>query len=205
MPTKKSPARKNITLHVRGMVCNCCIRIIRQLLGLDGITIHDIRLGVMTLSYDPLRFTPESIGSLLTSNGFELISNKEKILVEEIKLALIELIHHSTYNAMVRNSDYLVERFGMSYPYLSSLFSRHESTTLERFTILHKVEKVKELIQAGDMTLSEIAYTMGYSSVQYLSTQFRSVTGISVTDYRNLPAGDRKSLDRLTDNPSYTG
>jgi AraC-like DNA-binding protein len=111
---------------------------------------------------------------------------------------VIDLVHNSTYNAMVRNSDFLVERFGLSYPYLSSLFSKHEATTLEKYTILHKIEKVKELIEYEELTLSEIAYMMGYSSVQYLSTQFKSVTGISVTEYRVSPENRRKGLDRLT-------
>ena len=119
------------------------------------------------------------------------------MLVEQIRHAVIDLVHNSTYNAMVRNSDYLVERFGMSYPYISSLFSKHEGTTLEKFTILHKIEKVKELIEYGELTLSEIAYMMGYSSVQYLSTQFKSVTGISVTEYKVTPSNSRLGLDKI--------
>jgi AraC-like DNA-binding protein len=126
-----------------------------------------------------------------------MISDKEKLLVEEIKQAVIDLVHNSTYNAMVRNSDYLVERFSMSYPYISTLFSKHESTTLEKFTIHLKIEKVKELIEYGELTLSEIAYIMGYSSVQYLSTQFKSVTGISVTEYKTTPEVSRSGLDKL--------
>jgi len=96
-----------------------------------------------------------------------------------------DMVQNTTYNAMIRNSDYLVERFGLSYPYLSALFSKHEGTTLEKFIISLKIEKVKELIEEEDLTLSEIAYMMGYSSVQYLSTQFRAVTGVSVTDFKN--------------------
>ncbi len=134
---------------------------------------------------------------MLEEYGFEIVTDKEKILVEQIKQALIDLIHNSTYNAMVRNSDYLVERFNMSYPYISSLFSKHEHTTLEKFTILHKIEKVKELINYGELTLSEIAYMMGYSSVQYLSTQFKSIAGVSVTDYKANPDIERKGLDEL--------
>ena len=134
---------------------------------------------------------------MLEGYGFEILRDKEKMLVEQIKQAVIELVHHSTYNAMVRNSDYLVERFGMSYPYISSLFSKHEGTTLEKFTILHKIEKVRELIEYGELTLSEIAYMMGYSSVQYLSTQFKSITGISVTEYRVTPANSRSGIDKL--------
>ena len=103
---------------------------------------------------------------------------------------------------MVRNSDYLVQRFEMSYPYISTLFSKHENTTLEKFTILHKIEKVKELIEYGELTLSEIAYMMGYSSVQYLSSQFKTITGISVTEYKVIPAHDRTGLDKVVNRHS---
>jgi AraC-like DNA-binding protein len=196
MPAKKKPFPRK-TIHVRNMVCNCCIRLLRKELDVDGITVHDIRLGTIVLSHDPGVVPMKAIESILEEFGFEIVTDKEKILVEQIKQALIELIHHSTYNAMVRNSDYLVERFGMSYPYISALFSKHEPVTLEKFTILHKIEKVKELIHYGDLSLSEIAYMMGYSSVQYLSTQFKTVTGVSVTDYKASPGSDRKPLDKL--------
>lgn len=185
------------TIHVKNMVCNCCIRLLKKELDIDGITVHDIKLGTIVLSFDPKKVSHKKLDGMLEEFGFEIITDKEKLLVEQIKQALIELIHNSTYNAMVRNSDYLVERFGMSYPYISTLFSRHENTTLEKFTILHKIEKVKELIHYGELTLSEIAYMMGYSSVQYLSTQFKSVTGVSVTDYRLDPNIDRKPLEML--------
>jgi AraC-like DNA-binding protein len=166
-------------------------------LARDGIEIHDIRLGEISLSYYPAKFPWKKIEELLNHYGFEIIVKREKVLVEQIKHAVIDLVHNSTYNAMVRNSDYLVELFGMSYPYISSLFSKYENTTLEKFTILHKIEKVKELIEYGELTLSEIAYMMGYSSVQYLSTQFRSVTGISVTDYKANPFRERKGIDNI--------
>lgn len=106
------------------------------------------------------------------------------ILVEQIKKAVIDLVYNTTFNAMVRNSDYLVERFNKSYPYLSTLFLKHENTSLEKITIQCKIEKAKELIKYDEFTLSEIAFMMGYSSAQYLSTQFKAVTGISVTEYK---------------------
>jgi len=195
--TARKTAMVKRTIHVKNMVCNCCIRLLRKELDLDGITVHDIKLGTIVLSIDPRKVSNNKLEGMLREFGFEIITDKEKLLVEQIKQALIELIHNSTYNAMVRNSDYLVERFGMSYPYISTLFSRHENTTLEKFTILHKIEKVKELIYYGELTLSEIAYMMGYSSVQYLSTQFKSVTGVSVTDYKSDPNIDRKPLEML--------
>ena len=194
MTVKKKTAFIRKTIQLKNMVCGCCVRLLRKELDVDGILIHDIKLGTLEFSYDPKKVSLKSIEKILTESGFEIILDKEKVLVEQIKQAMVELIHNSTYNAMVRNSDYLVERFDMSYPYISSLFSKHENTTLEKFTIFHKIEKVKELIQYGELTLSEIAYMMGYSSVQYLSTQFKSVTGVSVTEYRASPVTNRKSL-----------
>ncbi len=197
MPEKKKSAWLKKTIHVKNMVCNCCIRLLKKELDIDGIRVNSIKLGTVEISYAPEKVTLKMVEAMLEEFGFEIISDKEKILVEQIKLAMIELIHNSTYNAMVRNSDFLVERFNMSYPYISALFSKHEKTTLEKFTILHKIEKVKELIHYGELTLSEIAYIMGYSSVQYLSTQFKSVTGISVTDFKANPVIKRKSLENL--------
>ena len=195
---KKDTAHTVRTIHVKNMTCSCCIHLLHRELTLDGIDIHDIRLGTLVLSHDPKKITWKKIESILESYGFEILTDKEKMLVEQIRNAVIDLVHNSTYNAMVRNSDYLVERFGMSYPYISSLFSKHEGTTLEKFIILHKIEKVKELIEYGELTLSEIAYMMGYSSVQYLSTQFKSVTGISVTEYKVTPSTSRLGLDKIS-------
>ena len=194
---KKKTVYQAKTIHVKNMTCSCCIHLLRKELSLDGIEIHDIKLGTIIISHDPKKVAWKKIEAILDGYGFEIIHDKEKILVEQIRQAVIELVHHSTFNAMVRNSDFLVERFDMSYPYISKLFSTHENITLEKFIILHKIEKVKELIEYGDMTLSEIAYVMGYSSVQYLSTQFKTITGISVTDYKANPAIERKSLDSL--------
>jgi len=113
------------------------------------------------VSYNPEKVTMEMISNVLKKNGFSLIVDKDKKLAEEIKRSVIDLIHNTTYNAMVRNSDYL-----------------------EKFIIQQRIEKVKSLIHEGQLTLSEIAYMMGYSSVQYLSTQFKNITGVSVTDYK---------------------
>ena len=193
--SEKSWTRKEI--HVKNMVCNCCILLLKKELSIDGIEIHDVKLGKVSLSFLPSKISWKKIEKILNEYGFEIITDKEKLLVDQIKQAIIELVHHSTYNAMVKNSDYLVERFDVSYPYLSTLFSKHESMTLEKFIILNKIEKVKELIEYGELTLSEIAYMMGYSSVQYLSTQFKTITGISVTEYKNNPVVSRKPLDKL--------
>ncbi len=175
---------KERIIHLKNMTCRCCVLLLRKEFTIEGIEILDIDIGFVRLLYDPRKVPWRVIKGILDQLGFEILENKEKVLVEQIKKAVIDLVYNTTYNAMVRNSDYLVERFNKSYPYLSSLFSRHENTTLEKFTIECKIEKAKELISYGEFTLSEIAYMMGYSSAQYLSTQFKAVTGISVTEYK---------------------
>jgi AraC-like DNA-binding protein len=189
MKEKEEPTERK-TFHIANMNSPCCIHLLRKEFTADGIRIDEIKQGKLTLTVHMEKHTWKAIEAILLGYGFNIVRNREKILVEEIKLAMTDLVHNSTYNAMVRNSDYLVERFGMSYPYISTLFSKHENNTLEKFTIQLKIEKVKELIRSGELTLSEIAYMMGYSSVQYLSTQFKSVTGISVTDFKVDPFGE---------------
>ncbi|MFZ4412902.1 MAG: helix-turn-helix domain-containing protein [Bacteroidales bacterium] len=186
------------TLYVKYMVCKCCIRILRQELEQHGIRIYRIILGEIDISYDSSKISEEQIEKIINNNGFELVANKDKILVEQIKTAVIELVHiANNMNSIIRNSDYLVEKLGYSYQHLSAIFSKYEPHTLEKFVILHKIEKVKEMIEYGDLTLSEIAFTMGYSSVQYLSTQFKNITGISVTDYKKAPDVERKSIAEI--------
>lgn len=172
------------SLSLKNMVCNCCIRIIRMDLKAIGVIVLDVKLGQITIKYDSSKIPFEKIVEQIQNSGFEIVEDREKILVEQLKTSIVDLVRNSTYNAMVRNSDYLVEKFGLSYPHLSSLFSKHEKLTIEKYIIYQKIEKVKELIDYGDLTLSEIAYMMGYSSVQYLSTQFRNITGVSVTEFK---------------------
>lgn len=174
------------------MLSDCCLKLLKIVLEQRGIELVRAKLGDITLAYDPEQVELDTIRSWIVELGFEEIQDVDARLVEEIKRVVIELVHHSTFNAMVRNSDFLVSRFDKSYQHLSALFSRHEHITLEKYIILQRIEKVKELIQSGELSLSEIAYSMGYSSVQYLSTQFRQITGYSVTEYKALPEKERK-------------
>lgn len=187
------------TIFLKNMSCSCCIRLIKQELSNINVEVKHVQLGEITIGYDKRKINFSDIQDLLEENGFEIIHDKEEQVVEQIKKAIMDLVHHSTFNSMVRNSDFLVQKFNMSYQHLSTLFSKHEKITLEKYIILHKIEKVKELIQAEDLTLSEIAYMMAYSSVQYLSTQFKSVTGVSVSEFKKNPAKYRKPLESLTD------
>ncbi len=176
------------------MVSHSCIRVIQYEFERAGIEIIKIRLGEVSIAYRGDNAVLKKAAEILISVGFVLIESKTDLLAAKIKNAVIDLVHYSTYNAMVRNSDYLVERFDMSYQYLSSVFSQAEHITLEKYIILQRIERVKELIQEDELCLSEIAFIMGYSSVQYLSTQFKNITGISVTDFKKDPAAYRVSL-----------
>ncbi len=180
------------------MNSRCCIRLIQLLFRLEEIHINFIKMGEVDFDFKPATISYESICNLLKENGFEIIEDREQIIVEQIKTAVIELIHqYNNTNSIIRNSDYLVERTGYSYQTLSGLFSKHENTTLEKFIIAHKIEKVKELLEESDLTLSEIAFQMGYSSVQYLSTQFKAITGFTVSGYKKLGYSLRKPLGEI--------
>jgi AraC-like DNA-binding protein len=188
----------NKTLYIKYMVCKCCIRIIKQELEQHDIIVNRIILGEVEITFDNQKINDILIEKIINENGFELVVNKEKILVEQIKTAVVELVHFANnMNSIIRNSDYMVEKLGYSYQHLSTIFSKYESNTLEKFIILHKIEKVKEMIEYGELTLSEIAFTMGYSSVQYLSTQFKNITGISVSDYKKDTHLERKALNEI--------
>lgn len=175
------------------MMSDCCLKLLLSELRQLPIKVVNARLGEVTLSLEP-GFEEDTLLSLFSSLGFRVIEDREQVLVEDIKRVVVELVHHTTYNAMVRNSDFLVSRFNKSYQHLSAVFSRNEKITLEKYIILQRIEKVKELIQNGELSLSEIAYMMGYSSVQYLSTQFKQVAGYSVTEYKALPEKERLGI-----------
>ena len=150
------------------------------------------------MSFNSSLLSEKDVASLLEKYGLGLLIDKDKKLVEDIKLAVIELIHHlNNVNSVIQRSDYLVEKLGKSYQHLSKVFSSNESLTLEKYIILQKIERIKELINQDEYTLSEIAYMMEYSSVQYLSNQFKKITGLSVSEYRHINPITRKSIGEI--------
>jgi YesN/AraC family two-component response regulator len=171
---------------------------LKEKLQASGITVHEMVLGRARVSYVKGRITPEKIRSILNKYGFDLLENKEDKLVGQIKIAVIELIHQlNNVNSIVRKSDYLVEKLGFSYPYLSRVFSEHEDTTLEKFIIAQKIERIKHLLDEEEYSLSEIAYMMDYSSVQYLSNQFKKVTGMTVSKYKSGGELEKRPIDEI--------
>jgi AraC family transcriptional regulator len=186
------------TVHIKNMVCNCCKLFLKEKLEERGIIVHEITLGKARITYDSSAISHEGINSILSKYGFSLLENREDKLVGEIKIAVIELIHHlNNVNSIVRKSDYLVEKLGFSYPYLSKVFSEHENSTLEKYIILQKIERIKHLLKEEDYSLSEIAYMMDYSSVQYLSNQFKKVTGVTVSQFRSGSEISMKGIEEI--------
>ena len=186
------------SLMIRNMVSNCCVILLRERMESAGIKVDAARLGQIDVSYERSKHNHESISEILAEIGMELIDSREEILVEQIKQAVIELIHQmNNVDSVVRKSDYIVEKLGYSYPHLSKLFHAHEPVTLERYIILQKIERIKQLIDNDEFTLSEIAFMMDYSSVQYLSGQFHKITGMTVSEYKTSDRSSKKPLDKI--------
>ncbi len=152
---------------------------------------HNIQIIKLIQGFAEVRFNPheislQQIDDILKLSGMSLIINREQRIVEQAKQAVYELIYQmNNVDSIVRKSDYLVEKLGINYQHLSKLFSKYEDTTLEKYTIHHKILRIKELIMSDEYSLSEIAYMMDYSSVQYLSNQFKKETGITVSEFKN--------------------
>lgn len=180
------------------MVCDRCIKVVRQQLEHLGMAVSEIGLGMATIAPDPTADQVAEIASSLKVLGFELIDKEKDKLVERIKNLIIEQIHYSELPELhVNFSQVLSDQLHREYSYLSRLFSDNEELTIEKFIIQQKVEKVKELLQYGEMNLNEIAYKMGYSSSAHLSNQFKSITGLSPRDFKIQEINGRKPLDKI--------
>lgn len=187
------------TLHIKNMVCDRCIKVVGEELQRLGLDVRSVTLGEAVVSAKDGELDVKKIRETLETNGFELLNNKQSQIVERIKNAIIKLVHynHDQKQLKLNQSKYISKEVGLEYHYLSSLFSSTEGITIEKFIILQKIERVKELLKYDELTLSEIAYKMGYSSVQHLSNQFKQVTGFSPSHFKNLKSEKRKPLDKV--------
>ncbi|WP_149696587.1 AraC family transcriptional regulator [Chitinophaga sp. CF418] len=185
-------------LFIKNMVCNRCILVVQQELEKLDIPYSKIDLGDVELVKAPAPEKLEALGKQLHTLGFELLDDKKTTLVEKLKTTVIRLIHGNENETLnTKLSVYLQEALQVDYHYLSTLFSSTEGLTIEKYVILQRIERVKELLQYDEMNLSEIADSLGYSSVQHLSQQFKKVTGLTPTGYRQLKENNRKPLDKV--------
>jgi AraC-like DNA-binding protein len=160
-------------------------------LGLHYLTVE---LGEAEIMED---MTPEQLKLFdigLKKTGLLLMDDKKSILVEKIKLIIIELVHYTDDQIKVNLSDYISEKLNIEYAYLTNLFTEVKGTTIENYYLAHKIEKVKELIVYDELNLSEIAFKMHYSSVAHLSNQFKKMTGLTPSHFKNLKHKRRKAL-----------
>ena len=163
-------------------------------LGHDPLS---VQLGEVELKQDIPGEQLTLFKNRLNELGFELIDDSRSKLIEKIKLLVIELIHHGNGHLQQNYSEYLASKLNREYNYLSHLFSEVEGTTIEKYIINQKIERVKELLVYNELTLSEIADSLGYSSVAHLSGQFRKVTGLTPSHFKKLKENKRKPLDEV--------
>lgn len=186
-------------LHIKNMVCPRCISTVTRVLSEAGLAVQAVTLGLAEVVSEnkPINYT--TLNQELQKEGFELLQDPEKQIAESIKNTLIDYLDHfQTHYEPITTSIFLTEKLHIPYPQLSKIFSRQENSTIEQYFIKLRIEKVKELLSYGQLTLSEIGHELKYSSVQHLSTQFKKVTGISVSDYKGITTAPRTSLDALS-------
>ncbi|RIJ50219.1 AraC family transcriptional regulator [Maribellus luteus] len=182
-------------INIKNMVCNRCIMVVSQIFKDAGIPTENVQLGTVTLKNDLQPEVLEKINARLKTVGFEIINDAKSRLIEKIKAISIDYVYQRNEENKLNFSDYLVAQLNLDYPYLSSLFSSVEGTTIEKHLIHLKIERVKELLVYDEKTLSEIAWEMGYSSVAHLSGQFKKVTGFTPSYFKKLGEQKRTSLN----------
>lgn len=185
------------TLFIKNMVCDRCILVVKQVLDTLGWNVQCVKLGEITTVNELTEADKLHFKSMIEPLGFQLIDDKKSRIIEQVKKAIIELIHRQDEALKVNLSDYLTEIVHMDYPYLSNLFSEVEGTTIEKYHIAQKIERVKELLVYDELSLSEIAFKMNYSSVAYLSNQFKKTTGLTPKHYKEIGNNKRNALDKV--------
>jgi AraC-like DNA-binding protein len=162
-----------------------------------GMDFTGVELGEAVLARPLTAVQREDLRSSLMAYGLELMEDQKSMLIEKIKNLIIELVHYSEEPLTVNVSEYLHQQTQFDYTYLSNLFSEVQGTTIEKFIISHKIERVKELLVYNEQSLTEIAYKMHYSSVAHLSNQFKKVTGLTPSHFKKLSDKRRSMLDNL--------
>jgi len=186
-----------MTLYVKNMVCDRCKMAVTHELEKHGIAFQKVELGEVIftekIEASKLKGFKQSIESL----GFEVIDDKKSKIIESIKSEVIRVVRQPDLKIRTNFSSYLAGRIGKDYSTLSSLFSEVEGTTIEQYSIHQKIERAKELLVYGELSLGQIADQLNYSSVQHLSKQFKKVTGLTPSHFKNLRDNTRKSLDKV--------
>jgi AraC-like DNA-binding protein len=183
------------------MVSNRCKLAVKEELKKLGLHFILVDLGEVDIMEDLSDEQLEQLKNALLNAGFELMDNKRAVLIEKIKNVIIEMIHFSDEMIKINFSDYLSKKLNHNYTYLANLFSEVQGTSIEQFIISHKIERIKELIIYGELNITEIAWKMNYSSVAHLSNQFKKVTGLSPSHFKQLKDKRRNPIEEIGNLP----
>ena len=184
-------------VYIKNMVCPRCIDSVGEIFNDLNVAVKSVVLGEVTLVEELSQKRLLSLAEQLETKGFELLEDQNSQLIGKIKTLIIEQIHHSKERMLVNFSTFLAGQLHHDYSSLSRLFSSVEGITIEKFILKQKIEKVKELIFYNELSLSEIAHQMNYSSVAHLSSQFKKETGMTPSDFKKMQSGGRQSLDKI--------
>ncbi len=184
-------------LYIKNMVCSRCKMVAETILKDSGFTVLAVNLGEADIEEAPSKEQLTKLNSSLKSTGFELIDSKKSQTIEKIKNSIVSLVHHSDGGIDTNLSAFLTSRIHKDYHYLSNLFSEVEGTTIEKYFISQRIEKAKELLVYDELTVTEIAFQLGYSSAAYLSNQFKKITGFTPGYYKHLKENKRKNIEDL--------
>ncbi|MHB9140385.1 MAG: helix-turn-helix domain-containing protein [Paludibacter sp.] len=184
-------------LYIKYMVSARCKMVVKEELKKLGLHFIVVDLGEVDIMENISGEEREQVKAALLSVGFELMDDKRAVLIERIKNVIIEMVHHTDEPIKVNFSDYLSEKLNHDYTYLANLFSEVQGTTIEQFVISHKIERIKELIIYDELNITEIAWKMNYSSVAHLSNQFKKMTGLSPSHFKQLKTKRRNQLEDI--------
>ena len=184
-------------LYIRNMVCSRCKMVVAAELEKAGIQPLHVELGEIELKKEPSAKQLQQFSNNIKQLGFEMIDDRKSKIIDKIKTIIIELVHHSKEELSENLSAHLSKKLHHDYSYLSNLFSEVEGTTIEKYFIAQKIEKVKELLMYDELSLSQIAFELGYSSVAHLSSQFKKQTGLTPTFFKSLKENKRRNIEEL--------
>jgi AraC-like DNA-binding protein len=179
------------------MVSNRCKLAVKEALRNLGLHFIVVDLGEVEIMETLTIEQREELKIALHSSGLELMDDKRAVLIEKIKNAIVEMVHHTNEAVKVNFSDYLSEKLNHDYTYLANLFSEVQGTSIEQFIISHKIERIKELIIYDELSITEIAWQMNYSSVAHLSNQFKKMTGLSPIHFKQLKNKRRSPIEEI--------
>lgn len=179
------------------MVSNRCKLAVKEELKKLGLHFIVVELGEVEIMEKITGQQRQQLQTALLDSGLELMDDKRSVLIERIKNVIIEMVHHTDEVIRVNFSHYLSEKLNHDYTYLANLFSEVQGTTIEQFIIAHKIERIKELIIYGELNITEIAWKMNYSSVAHLSNQFKKMTGLTPSHFKQLKDKKRSPLEEI--------